>query len=157
MTVAIYTTSGHLTNAIESADDIALAQTYLTADDMTQYLDESLEGVVARIRWELSTNGEDYKVEAICVRELTDDEQRVLSEWVSGQNSDGLGEGFEQQDFAEIKNDAEQDCPNCDGSGCNEDDSECDRCDGHGYFDTEQYAMCSFDWMTNKLPWTRTL
>ena len=34
-------------------------------------------------------------------RELTEQELEKLSDWISGQNSDGLGEGFEQQDFAE--------------------------------------------------------
>jgi hypothetical protein len=54
-------------------------------------------------------------------RPLTDEESKQISEWISGQNSDGLGEGFEQQSFAEIEGDDEND----------------------------DWAMASFDWQTN--------
>jgi hypothetical protein len=125
---AIYRTTGTLTGTIER-DNVGLAQDYLRQDNMAQYLDEPLRSLVVRLEWNLHNDGHNYHVEAICNRELTDDELRVLSLEVSGQNSDGLGESFEQQDFAEQYDEDEEDC------------------DG--------YVMVSFDWKTNKLPWTR--
>ena len=95
----IYKTTGKLTDTIP-AEDVSKAQDYLTRDDMTQYVDEDLKGTVERVQWRLDGNGRDYEVEVFALRELTDDESKRLSEWISGQNSDGLGEGFEQQDFA---------------------------------------------------------
>ena len=37
------------------------------------------------------------KIECSLTEELTDDETEKLKDWISGQNSDGWGEGFEQQ------------------------------------------------------------
>lgn len=145
MTIAIYETKGQLVRAIPD-DGVAEAQRYLTHDhegnpnNMEQYLDPPLKGVVADLRWELAGNGLDYTVRATCERELTDDELKKLSEEVSGQNSDGLGEGFEQQDFAWVQ----------------EHDDSWDwlhDTDGETYED--EGRMCSFDWQTNELPWTR--
>lgn len=136
MTVAIYRTQGELTGTIE-AENVPLAQAYLTQDDMTQYVDGSIKPAIARIEWNLHADGHHYHVEAVCHRELTQDELRVLSEWVSGQNSDGLGEGFEQQEFAEITTE--------DANYFDDDETD------------EEYSMVSFDWKTNKLPWTRVV
>jgi hypothetical protein len=131
---AIYRTTGTLTGTIE-ADNVGLAQDYLRQDNMAQYLDEPLRSAVVRLEWNLHNDGHNYHVEAICNRELTEDELSDLSDEVSGQNSDGLGEGFEQQDFAEITT------------------------EDANYFDDDEtdaeYSMISFDWKTNKLPWTR--
>ena len=113
----IYTTSGTLTNPV---NDLGLAQQYLSESDMTQYIDDRLTGVVLDIRWEL-TSVASWKVTVVAQRELTDDEEAAISSWISGQNSDGLGEGFEQQAFAE------------------EDDED----------DEYSVVMSSFDWQTN--------
>jgi hypothetical protein len=125
--VPIYRTAGQLTDRLPS-ESVTLAQAYLSSDDMTRYLDPPLSDAVVRIAWVLDGDGRGYFVEAITSRELTDDELARLASWVSGQNSDGLGEGFEQQDFCWI----EDGYP---GSG-----------DGH---------MVSFDWETNDSTFTR--
>lgn len=133
-----YRTSGTLTGTIEP-ENVGVAQEYLTSDDMTQYIDDSIASAVFHVAWNLHADGHNYHIDAFCVRELTQDEQRVLSEWCSGQNSDGLGEGFEQQDFAW---NTEGECGDCEG--CSE-----------GYeCDDEGGSMISFDWQKNELPWT---
>lgn len=122
----IYRTTGTLTGYIEP-ENVSAAQAYLQNDDMTQYL----EGLpVERIQWYLDSDGHNYYVEAITSRLLRPSELENLSSWVSGQNSDGLGEGFEQQDFAEERYDVEY-----------EDDED--------EYDTDGYRMISFDWETN--------
>jgi len=145
MTIAFYETKGHLTDQIP-ADRIADAQAYLLGGhegeplNMEQYLDEPLRKIVVDLRWELSADGYNYTVRATCKRPLTDDEQRALSLEVSGQNSDGHGENFEQQDFAWLE------------------DGECGECDGCINWDScddETGKMISFDWQENELPWTR--
>lgn len=142
---AIYETRGQLTNGGIEPENVAKAQAYLTNDhngkplNMQQYLDPSLEAVIL-LRWFLDGNGLDYRVEAICSRELNDDELKALASEISGQNSDGLGEGFEQQDFA--WNEEGHDC-----------DSDCDECDGYGCEDGG--VMVSFDWKTNDSTLTR--
>lgn len=130
----IYQSTGQLTDAIPH-EHVEAAQAYLAQDDMTQYVDESIAGAVERVEWRLHHNGRDYTVEAVTSRELTDDELRVLAEWTSGQNSDGLGECFEQQDFAWVE-----------GPDPDEDEDEDYYEDGH---------MVSFDWKTNKSTFTR--
>jgi hypothetical protein len=121
----IYRSTGTLTGYIER-ESVSLAQAYLTDDDMTQFLDDSIKESIERVQWYLDSNGHDYYVEAIAKRELTDDELRVLAEWVSGQNSDGLGESFEQQSWAEQEGEDEDD-----------------------------WSMISFDWKTNDSKFTR--
>lgn len=124
----IYQTKGQLTGVIES-ENLAVAQAYLSDDDMAKYVDEDLQGALERIEWRLGSDGYHYRVEAVAKRELTDAEQGKLSEWVSGQNSDGLGEGFEQQPFAETAADYED--------------------------EEDEVGMISFDWRDNEYPWER--
>lgn len=77
------------------------ADAFLRADDMTQYLDDHLREKVAKVEWNLEgTDGGTIDVEA--KQELTSDELAELSDWIGGQCSDGLGESFEQRDFAQI-------------------------------------------------------
>lgn len=135
----IYKTSGTLTGTIEP-DNIVMAQDYLQNDDMTQYLDPNLQEVVERIQWTLNIDGHTWFVEAFATRELTEVELKQMSDWVSGQNSDGLGEGFEQQEFAEIRGDRDCGCPWYTTCGC-------------GSF--EDGGMISFDWQTNDCTFER--
>lgn len=121
---SMYRTGGELTNPVS---DLAAGNAYLD-EEMEQYVKYSdLEdpSVVFTIRWSL-TSESTWQVVVITTRPLTAEEATQLSSWISGQNSDGLGEGFEQQAFAEIGND-------------NEYSDEYD----------EDWAMASFDWETN--------
>lgn len=138
----IYETKGTLTEAIPS--DVSLAQAYLTSDDMTPILhgfsDVPNPTVIEHIEWKLEADGYHWSVRAFTIAELTEVQLKELSSWVSGQNSDGLGEGFEQQDFAwsEEECNALDDCEGgCEGYGCD---------DGH---------MISFDWKTNDCAFER--
>lgn len=132
-----YKTSGVLTNPIETTENVGRAMAYLGEHDMTEFLDEPLAAVVVDIFWQLNIDGLHWSVFVKAMRELTEEESKELSEWISGQNSDGLGEGFEQQPFAEVHADF----------GC----GECIDC-RHGYSceESDVYGgMCSFDWQTN--------
>lgn len=135
----IYQTTGTLTDYI-LPENVKAAQEYLTEDDMTQYLGDNryptLKDAVDHIEWRLDDDGYKYSVTAKTNRRLGVAELEHLADWVSGQNSDGLGEGFEQQDFAW----AEEDCEDCVDSswGC-----EC----GNGH-------MISFDWKKNESRFT---
>jgi hypothetical protein len=115
-----YRTHGSLTGDV---NDFETARDYLRESDMTQYVKHAsfkgLEDIVHNIQWNL-LGVDTWEVIVITNRELTAEESTGVSEWISGQNSDGLGEGFEQQEFAE-----------------------------HEDFDGE-YSMSSFDWHTNK-------
>jgi len=131
----IYQSTGQLTDYIEPGN-VAAAQAYLAEDAMAQYLDAPLREVVERLEWRLNGNGHDYVVEAVTTRELTEKELEQLASEVSGQNSDGLGEGFEQQEFAET--------------------GACGACDACEYGDAcEDAGMISFDWQTNDSHFTR--
>lgn len=166
--MAVYRTSGNLTGTITDENFIA-ASRYLHFDydgkplNMHRYLDPPLEGVVQHLEWML-TSGSTYTITAVTSRDLTEDELKQLSSECSGQNSDGLGEGFEQQDFAWDEDvEEETDCYDCQGTGrydTDPDDEEagddCPTCDGAGYFPEEDNGrMISFDWETNELPWTK--
>lgn len=127
---AIYRTTGTLTGTILS-ENVEAAQKYLTSDDMTQYVNAPLRDAVARVEWSLHADGTTYHVECVAHRELTADELKELADWTSGQNSDGLGEGFEQQDFA------------WDDEGSDDDD------------DYDSGCMISFDWTSNDSTYER--
>lgn len=123
--VHTYKTSGQLT---EPVTDLTAAREYLAKPNMVDYIkycDESLVPVVHDITWDL-TDESSWVVRVITTRELTQAESAKLSDWISGQNSDGLGEGFEQQAFAEHGNDNEY-----------SDDYD------------DDWSMSSFDWQTN--------
>ena len=91
-----YETGFHLEAPV---NDFDAAQAYLSSDDMTQYIPEELQDVVKDVKWELDDE-ESGHISFKTTRELTAEESKKMSDWIDGQNSDGLGEGFEQQDFA---------------------------------------------------------
>lgn len=83
-------------------NDIDAADEYLQDDVMLDYFDEGpLKDKLASIEWYMKS---DYQGNVIVTskEELTRDELDEVSRFISGQNSDGLGEGFSQQDFAEV-------------------------------------------------------
>lgn len=135
-----YRTYFHLTAPVIDFDD---AKNYLSEDDMTVYLNQdsrrpsSLQGAINHIEWILRDEQSGY-IELEATRELDSQELEWISDWVSGQNSDGLGEGFEQQDFAYY------------------DVSEYNNGSRYSYYDDDDYeedeedwVMASFDWQSN--------
>jgi len=105
-----YRTNFRLTRSVTN---VKAAQEYLTEDDMTEYLLDDLNSnvnisikdaatKVTNITWILETSRSGYILLA-ANDYLSDEVLDYISEWVSGQNSDGLGEGFEQQYFAMSK------------------------------------------------------
>lgn len=96
----IYRTYFKLNNFVK---DIEAAQDYLSDDDMTKYLindsSNSLKSKISSIEWILDTEISGH-IDLETTEKLTTEELKNISEWVSGQNSDGIGEGFEQQNFA---------------------------------------------------------
>jgi hypothetical protein len=156
----VYRTKGVLTGTIE-ADNVAQAQEYLHEDDMAKYVSANadLEGVLEWIVWDLASDGHHWTVTAVTTRELSGDELKRLSSEVSGQNSDGLGESFEQQPFAEIdEEDTEEDCGVCGGSGAGPDaepDEYCINCGGDGVVYRDAWGMISFDWESNDCAFER--
>jgi L-rhamnose isomerase len=138
--MGIYRSKGTLTGVIEQGENLRLAQEYLQSDDMTQYLEGDLKVAVERIQWYLDVDGHSYYVEAITRVPLSAEQLKELASWVSGQNSDGLGEGFEQQPFAE-KHDGE----------C----GECYACESNEPCENDYTGMISFDWKTNKSEFTQ--
>lgn len=96
---SMYRTGGSLKQAVT---DLQAARAYLDEpmEDFVKYSELADPTVVFTIRWDL-VDEETWQVVVITTRPLTAEESATLSEWISGQNSDGLGEGFEQQAFAE--------------------------------------------------------
>lgn len=120
---------------VACVNDLSAAQEYLTEDDMTVYLKEDnripedVRNAVEKIEWHL-TDECSGNIELQTNRALSADELKPISEWVGGQNSDGLGEGFEQQEFANYEDEGLE--------GYDESD-----------WDNE-WIMASFDWKTNE-------
>lgn len=108
--------------------DMDAAKAYLSEDDMTEILvghHPELDGVVSNIEWILDDD-ESGHIDLETTRSLTDVELTMISEWVAGQNADGLGEGFEQQSFANYM--VEE--------------------DPYG-LEEDEWVMASFDWKSN--------
>jgi len=68
-------------------------------ENMAQYLDPALQDKVASAEWDIAViDGTAYGIITCELTEPLDvDEQAELAGWISGQNSDGLGEGWEQR------------------------------------------------------------
>lgn len=90
-----YLINGDVLN-IEDAND------YLQEEDMTKFLKSDLPLIadgILHIQWEMTGSNKGVVV-LTTSKKLTDKELSDISEWIKGQNSDGIGEGFEQQHFA---------------------------------------------------------
>lgn len=68
-------------------------------ENMADYLDPPLSNKVSSAEWDIAViDGTAYgKITCELLEPLTMEEQEELAEWILGQNSDGLGEGFEQR------------------------------------------------------------
>ena len=92
--------------AARHEDDIRQALMEYNASDecnMAEYFHGN-NGVSEKLRsaeWDFERrNGELYGcITVLTAGPLTEDEEQDLKDWISGQNSDGLGEGFEQQEI----------------------------------------------------------
>lgn len=121
-----------------SVNDFDAAYNYLTDDDMSVYLrndtriDAHIRFSVVEIKWILTDYDAGY-VSLVTDRDLNDSELKAISKFVSGQNSDGLGEGFSQQDFANYK----------------DEDPWRDEDEDDWYDNDDDYITCEFDWDTN--------
>lgn len=106
----VYESRFKLTNPL-NPDDFITAYQYLQDDDMTKYLIadlstpknkakfKNLYKEIREIVWVLETV-DTGKIMLFTTKELTKDETTFISKWISGQCSDGLGEGLENQDFS---------------------------------------------------------
>ena len=112
-------------------DEFNRAKHYLEDEEMVKYYDGPAEDKLVHIQWILEPNDEGSGFIVVDSKEpLTDEELADVSDFIKGQNSDGLGEGFEQN-FSYYNDDPGDDWyPE--------------------YDDFEEFAqMCSFDWMNN--------
>ena len=127
--------------------DVSTAEEYLQEDDMTKYLIDDLQNYrkvaqeevdkVEDIYWTM-TSDSTGSIVLTANDKLLPDTLAKISEWVSGQCSDGLGEGFEQQPFANYEN--------SDGGYYDEEDN---------WVEDDGYCMASFDWQTNDYKFTQ--
>lgn len=127
----IYRTYFKLT---ESVNDFNAARDFLTEDDMTVYLKDDIRckcpDKIISIKWYLTDENSGH-IDLETNAELTNEELDQISDWICGQNSDGLGESFEQQPFA-----------NYEDKGLEYGDDDEDDWDN-------VWVMASFDWQTN--------
>lgn len=88
---------------LEYFDDIKELFTRDSADELAQYMweDEPLYGVVTEIWVDVKIiDGMVYSwTEVTAERELTETEKKCLLDYLTGQFSDGYGEGLEQREF----------------------------------------------------------
>lgn len=80
--------------------DFLEAKEYLRDDNMLQYLDDSrLAENLEDIYWDL-VNPNTVEIGVVSKKMLSPSERYTLSRFISSQNSDGIGDGFRNQDFA---------------------------------------------------------
>ena len=108
MTVT-YKTCGRLT---EPVNDLNAAREYLRELQRelpmhTVIYPDEAKANVHSVRWDLR-NECAWEVTLVADEELPPKQLELLADWISGQNSDGIGESFEQQPFAE--HEWEDDC-----------------------------------------------
>ncbi len=88
------------------------ARKYLDEDNMANYLPDELSEKIILIQYDLITNNRGF-INIISNVLLTQEELIALKDELDGQNSDGLGEGFEQQEFAELHSSEDEDDYTC--------------------------------------------
>lgn len=142
-----YSTPFEFTNPLPDGKAFHDARRYLDSSNvptkdcpsMSYFLRESVpeaERLGLNVAWRLgSPEGGSIEVES--PEELDTETLSKISMWISGQNSDGLGEGFEQQDFAIID----------DGDDRSWDDDE--DYDPYDPWSDDGTECVSFDWQDN--------
>lgn len=142
-----YSTPFEFTNPLPDDKAFHDARRYLDSSNvptkdcpsMSYFLRESVpeaERLGLNVAWRLgSPEGGSIEVES--PEELDTETLSKISMWISGQNSDGLGEGFEQQDFAIID----------DGDDRSWDDDE--DYDPYDPWSDDGTECVSFDWQDN--------
>lgn len=142
-----YSTPFEFTNPLPDDKAFHDARRYLDSSNvptkdcpsMSYFLRESVpeaERLGLNVAWRLgSPEGGSIEVES--PEELDAETLSKISRWISGQNSDGLGEGFEQQDFAIID----------DGDDRSWDDDE--DYDPYDPWSDDGTECVSFDWQDN--------
>lgn len=122
--------------------DVDAAKQFLLRENMTNYLkSDSRTSKIAQdiinITWILKDEDSGY-IELESNNEIQESDLDTISNWVSGQNSDGLGESFEQQDFA---------------CYCSHDTPRYweydEEWEAMAPVDDRDWFMASFDWQTN--------
>lgn len=147
----VYSTTFNLRHPV---NDLQAAQSYLDDGMMTPIIkgdsgiDAFTRDAITQISWNLA-NEESGTIDIETTRELGEDELGALSRWISGQNSDGLGEGFEQQEFANTFLADEYELE----YGFYEDDEYYQNYDPPN--EDDYWVMSSFDWTSNKYPLER--
>ena len=92
--------SDEYTHAIEEALEAYIDR---QKTDMAEFFHEcdsvSVYSKLVSAKWGVeSRNGQLFgRIECSLKEPLTDSETKILKKWIAGQNSDGFGEGFEQQ------------------------------------------------------------
>ena len=127
------------------------ANEYLQEDDMLDYLKDRVEDDknttiklddLVSITWAVANDGgyssynDHGTITLVTTREFTKKELDFVSDYVKGQNADGLGEGFEQR--FEYNSSQDRSGGRFGNYGDTEDDEDDDYCE-----------MASFDWKTN--------
>ena len=101
--ILLYKTDFKLSAPIKE-EDFEIAFNYLVEDEMANYVDDEVKENLISMRYVL-TQLDRGAVFIVVKRELTERELEILKQEIEGQNSDGLGEGFCSQDFAEHETD----------------------------------------------------
>lgn len=101
--ILLYKTDFKLSAPIKE-EDFEIAFNYLVEDEMANYVDDEVRTGLVSMRYVL-TQLDRGTVFIVAKRELTEKELAILKQEIEGQNSDGLGEGFCSQDFAEHETD----------------------------------------------------
>ena len=130
----VYFTNFNLTENVNNLND---AQYYLKEENMTNILKndikkENFKNKIENIEWDLKTE-DSGTIKVITNDKLTDEESEFISEWISNQNADGIGEGFEQQPFANYIDNSWNGADPCDDN-----------------YEEGDYIMASFDWQKNE-------
>ena len=153
----------------EPVCDLEAAQEYLSEDNMADYFDaygnitDELVDAVTRIDWILDDEMSGH-ITVETTRDLEPSEMEAVSDWIVGQNADGIGEGFEQRDFACFTDESyywdHDDWESLEPNPRDFDSEEDYEAENEYWWESEPseedyMVMCSFDWETNDYPLTK--